>query len=109
MRPLATFPAHDVLKWYCLLGPLGPPRTGADRPPAERAVALGAVLEPLEQANMVEHVLARRAALLGQVHVLAHDGPADGALAVSLEQPDEVSSEGDEPVDDVVILRSVLV
>ena len=75
-----------------------------ERIPAERARAGIARLEPLEQTAGVEHVLARRAALLRQLAVAADDAVADGALGLALHGARHVAAERGQAVGDGAVL-----
>ena len=57
----------------------------------------------------MEHVLARLAALGGELLVGADDGVADGALGLAFEGADDVPSPGGEAVGYAAVLRGLLV
>ena len=82
------------------------PLVEVERIPAQRARAGIAGLEPLEQTAGVEHVLARRAALLRQLAVAADDAVADGALGLALHGARDVAAERGQAVGDGAVLSS---
>lgn len=60
---------------------------------AQGAGALVAALEPAEQTNRMEGVLARCAALVGSLHVSRNDRVTDRTLALALQGALDVASE----------------
>ncbi len=66
--------------------------------PTKRTAAGIAGLEPLVQTERMERILARAAALVGQLPVGADDGVADSAFGLALERAGHVAPEGDEAV-----------
>jgi hypothetical protein len=74
------------------------------RIPAQRASASIARLEPLEQTASMEHVLARRAALLRQLSVSADDAVANRTLGLAFEGAGDVAAERGDAVGDGAVL-----
>lgn len=70
---------------------------------AQRAGALVAALEPAEQTNRVERVLARCAALVRSLHIGRDHRVADRTLALALQSTLDVASEGEQPIHQVTI------
>jgi hypothetical protein len=71
--------------------------------PAKRACTLVAALEPSEEANGVEGVLASCTTLVGGLHIRGDDGIADGAFALSLQGSLDVPSERKQAIHEVSI------
>lgn len=70
---------------------------------AQGAGALVAALEPSEQANRMECVLAGGTSLIRRLHISRYDRVADGTLALSLQGTVHVSSESQEAINQVPI------
>ena len=75
-----------------------PQSTIIERIPTQRTRTGVAALEPLEQTARVEQVLARAAALAGQLLVRADDAVADGALGLALDGAVDVFAPGGQAV-----------
>lgn len=62
-----------------------------------------AALEPSEQANGVESVLAGGTSLIRCLHISRYDRVADGTLALSLQSTLHVPAEGQQAINQVTV------
>lgn len=71
--------------------------------PAKRTRALVTALEPTEQADRVECVLAGRASLVGCLHIRGNDGITDRTFALALQSTLYIASECEQSVNQVAV------